>query len=1182
MRPQSLRFDRLITGLAFCLAVVSWLPAQEASPPAETPEAPPAAESTAGGAPPAADPAAAASAAAVESGETTAPGGASTGPKEIYLPFKFLKGIFDSQGASVVVPLDEYQRLKAAADKTPAPAVSMPAVITTGSYTATIEQDLARIRAELTVNVLGTPWIEVPLRFGAAAIGKIEAGEKVLLKGNGDGNYSLLLGTAGEQKITLELTARVHTSPEGRSFDFEVPATGITTFEILIPEADQTVEVQPRLISIPVDAAEKQTRVKASLGATPKISAHWRPKATSKPEMELLSSVVNYTRVGVEDGLIHTDTILEYEVLRGEVEQIRVSVPTGHRILDVSAESRLKGWQAKEDGERQIVTIDLLGRQSGKFNVEIHTQRKLPDEPFDVAGATDAGSVGIHALDVVRESGQVCLQHSSDLAITIEALQGVVRIDANELHERLRGERVTSFKYYSPNFVLKASAKPVEPRLLVDQQAQLVFVDDELRLNTILQYTIERSGLFQLNLSLPEGVVIDHVECPQMKDFVVDPGTHQLTVNLTDRTTGNVPLTIRAHVSYTAGEATTELVLPVLEPRGVERDTGSLYVFARESIEVTTQEAGLVSAQPLPIVPGSAVGEAMANSAWSYTRRPVTIPVKTTRKPTRIEAATATTIDLQAELSEVTTRLDYLVQYAAVDTFRFLVPESVSSQVQIESEATYNHSPGIKQKLPSPAKDGWVEWTVVMQREVLGIQRFRISYDVKPVQSATGSRDRQVTVQVVKPLGYVKGEQQTPLSQSTGEITMTRDESLAVSVKATGGDIEPIDIRELTLLPQTGTQAFRFYTQPDNGAVQVDISQTKYEIEEVVETVVSKALVQIVTGETSAATYLALLRVKTSERQRLLVHLPKGLEPLNISVAGRVVSLEQADFPSDQKLGDGWETYWLNVARESGSDQEFTISLHFQWNVNPSLGGSNYGRGTLDLPLPVIGRKDSVPVQQLRTVVYVPEKFSLVGSPVGFVNPERIRPWRAFWWGYRPSAPSSLEWFGDGGIGELLPTQGRVGYTYTNMGGVTQITVTWWNRVFMATLFSLAAAGVAILLVKTSLENKLSMLALGVFIAVLYGLKDSQALAQTLLSARYGLFFLLGLWTIRTVFGKRTIAATVIAAAPLGASAEAPLSVTPAASASSPQDLIDPPSPESPPSSPTDSDGSNGSSASHS
>ena len=49
--------------------------------------------------------------------------------------------------------------------------------------------------------------------------------------------------------------------------------------------------------------------------------------------MELLAGVTNLTRVDVRDGQIHTTTSLRYEILRGELNQLRIAVPTGHQIV---------------------------------------------------------------------------------------------------------------------------------------------------------------------------------------------------------------------------------------------------------------------------------------------------------------------------------------------------------------------------------------------------------------------------------------------------------------------------------------------------------------------------------------------------------------------------------------------------------------------------------------------------------------------------------------------------------------------------------------------------------------------------------------------------------------------------------------------------------------------------------
>lgn len=253
-------------------------------------------------------------------------GGNANGEKEkpperlIYMPFKNLKAVFEKPDGSVLVPYADYLKLweKAFGDGMRKPdQAPVSGVISSASYTGKIEKDVAQISAILIVQVLEKGWAEVPIKFGEAAIGKLTSDTgKVLLRGTGNGTYSLLLPTVGEHKISVELTARVRTAPDGKSLDLDVPAVGITEFELSVPEGDQTIELKPKLATLPVEVAAKESKLKATIGSTEKISVRWHPRVGTKPDMELLASVSNQTVVSVEDGLIHADAWLTYEISR--------------------------------------------------------------------------------------------------------------------------------------------------------------------------------------------------------------------------------------------------------------------------------------------------------------------------------------------------------------------------------------------------------------------------------------------------------------------------------------------------------------------------------------------------------------------------------------------------------------------------------------------------------------------------------------------------------------------------------------------------------------------------------------------------------------------------------------------------------------------------------------------------
>lgn len=1072
-----------------------------------------------------------------------------TPDRVIYLPFRDLWKVFEKQTATVVLPYQEYLDLKKRADVAPPEGQKVDAVITEAAYVATIEEDLARVAVTLKINVLGKPWVELPLRFGEAAVGKLEGGPKVVLRGTDNGAYSLMLGETGEQTVKLELAARIRTSPEGREFAFDTPTVGITTFEVVIPEEGQSIDVTPKVVTLPAKSDGKETRFKASLGSTNRIAARWYPKASMKPEMDLLTSVTNRTKVTLEDGLVHQDAYLTYDILRGTLTEFRIAVPKSHRILDVAADARLKGWQVKQEPSRQVVTVELLAPKEGKLNLEVHTEQKQPTEAFDVAGTTDNASVnGIHPLDTVRESGQVAIRQSGDLTLTVVEQQGVTRIDQAELDDRLKGDGVLGFKFYNPKFTLKVQAKPIEPRLIADHTATVAFLDDEIRTVSQLNYTVDRAGVFQLQFKLPEELVIDDVESPAKKEHSVDAASRTLTVSLREKTQGTIPVVIRGHRPYVAGKAMGELPLPVVEPLGVERETGTVRVYARESIEVITNEAGLVSAQPIPVSGNARFQDAQLNSVWSFTRRPLTIPVTTRRKPTRLSATVATKVTVRPELTDVETRAKFLVEYSGIDTFRLMTPAAVKDRVQIVIAP--GSAVAIKQQTAADPVNDWNTWTIVTQREVTGPVEFVVTYDQKP--AAGEGAARAGTIPVVRPLGYEKGDQKTPLSHVEGELAVFKDESLAVSAKAVGGDVEPVDVRELELLPKDGTLAFRYYDQPEDAAIVMTLEQQKFDIQKVIPTIASRGLVEVVMGEGQDATYRARFQIKTTERQRLLVQLPLGLQLIGVYVGDTEVRLEKAEIGEKQKLGDNWEPYWLNVIRKGRGEEEFLVTFHFQWSVNPPLGESRGGRGSLQLPLPVFGGAESrVPVQQEKVAVYVPRKYSLVGNPDQFLAEEQPQWWRSLF-GSEPHTPGSARscdgFLTIGGNQSLapLPTEGRDVFLYSNLGGAAAIKVTWWHRVTVAVVLSILVAVIGLVLLRTSWENKLTVALIALFAVTLYGLRDSHALAHGLAAARYGIALVLGMWIIHALLGRSRTAPTATPPAPPAPPAPPPEVVPPA------------------------------------
>jgi hypothetical protein len=1149
----------------------------------------------------------------------------------IYVPFRQLEDVLEKQDASVVIPYADYLQLWTRPDA--APGADVSAVITRADYQARVEEDIARITAELTIEVVGRPWVEVPLNFGEAAVADVssETGE-VLLQGTGEGTYVLLLKETGRQQVTLELTTRVVTSPEGRQIEFSTPSVAISTLELTVPQADQVIEVRPRLIQSPVppgdEAQQGVTHIRASLGSTGKVTARWHPRAGDRPQMELLANVTNLQRIRIADGLVHTDATLQYSVLRGELEQLRITLPADQRVLDVTASARISRWQTSEQDGAQILTVDLLAPATGNLTLEVHTEAKLGEGPLQVAGIDESGAPhGVHALDVVRESGQLVVSHSGELTLRVVDQSGLVRIEAGEVAEKIRQEGALAYKYFNPQFTLQLAVAAVEPRVTLVHAAQVHIGEEDVRLSANLNYTIERAGLFELRLRVPDGLENVRVESQQMQEFRIEEDT--LIVALPQRMTGNVQLSVTGVQDLPADGESFDL--PLLEPLNVEREQGSVQLFAPESVEVTTSEDEVTAALPDPLG-----GRRPANlrASWRFSRRPVRIPVTITRKPARLSAQVATDVDVQPSRTRVITLVDFAVEYAGLETFRIDVPEAAMPTLQIEAVASDPTSPALRETTTAPPANGWVTHTLRMQRPVLGRQRFRVTYDLTPGEpvpadgavdadedaagggdadaagddaDAADARDnaertanpqaadeaaqapaadddvaaggaddaagddaadddkadddeagaddeatvpdvarQQTVIWIIRPLGtQAAGDAQaTPLTSVTGEVRLDKEESLTITADATGADVEPIDVRELRLLPAQGTLAFRYRRHPADETIELTVTQERYDVREMLATVVTRGLIEIMLGEDEVATFRCRYRIKSTERQRLEISLPRGIVPLSVLVGDREVRLEPVAVGDEQRT----DTFYVNVARSGESDEPFHLTLQYLLSFTEPPFDTGFMRGRIDVPLPVIGAADgSAATQELRTIVWVPEELALIGDPSGFELEGRTLLWSAVTGGPKQAFPSRNDdsWVGRSSSSLDFPTAGRTAYRYSNLGGQDRIKLLWWDTVRVTIVVSIALALIALLLLRTDWENKLGILLVLLLAAVLLGLKDMHVLAHALSAMRFGLLFMIGLWLLHAIFGHRP-------AAPVAASATTSSPAAPGVSSATP------------------------------
>ncbi len=506
----------------------------------------------------------------------------------------------------------------------------------------------------------------------------------------------------------------------------------------------------------------------------------------------------------------------------------------------------------------------------------------------------------------------------------------------------------------------------------------------------------------------------------------------------------------------------------------------------------------------------------------------------------------ATSVNIRQDVTEVTTIVNYLVQFAGTDTLRLAVPEQVAADVQIES-ADPAAAP-IKQKSRADAaEDGWVVWTIVMQREMTARIPIRIRYDLKPEQK---DKVAQVAVQPVRVLSIPAKTDAAPAVEPaavSGEITVLKDRSLSVAAKKEdgaengAGSLEPIDVRELTLLPQEGNLAYRYFKQPAKLAdpLKLELTAERHDVQEVVETVVAKALIEAVVTQDKSVTFRCRYQLKTSERQRLELELPKDVEILDTFVAGKRVELEKDAAKAVLKERDAFK---INVARATPSDEQFVMAIVFRAPFKENLLRGTGGNVALAFPrLGGVAQQGhaAVAVQQLRVAIWAPKEFALVGTPRDFTAEKPTRLYLISGAvASETSTPQLDSWFGDTSSGLFAFTPAGRAYVYSRLGSSDGIEVSYWRTSRFTWWISGTLLVIGLVLAFTSWENRLTVVLLVAFAAAMYAMQDEDLVINVLAAARWGLLAVLAYWLIHALNRPRQPA---VAKAPTPPPAVAPV-----------------------------------------
>jgi hypothetical protein len=841
-------------------------------------------------------------------------------PDHIYIPYKDLEKVLGKQDQGVFLPYKDFQSLWNAARGQPAKVQgSGPAyLVSAARFSGTVEEKLARIELELTVDVLKEDWVTIPVGLGQVGVSSVNlsnSGNEVdasqpLLRFQND-RYEILAKGLGRQKVSIHFVSQLVTQPGRNLLKFNIPQAAINTLELTIPEENLKVDVQPMLAAstTQVDQSDgsKFTKLQAFLGQSGTVSLSWAPKSQAASDLEpvLISSQTQHLRIG--EALLQHNVEFNYEIRRRGMKTFKILFPADYRVVSVTG-NNLEKWdiedlqENKEDTPHNRLVVNLFSDVENAYRLNIRMEKFLQD-------ANSAfGLVPIYTEDALRVSGMLGVSHAARRSAELFDLnEELIRVETSRLPKPLSTiNGISAYRFNSTNYAASLRTGVVQPRINLQQLWSFRVDQETLHLKGHLRYDIERAGVFSLSMSLPGDWEVDSVQ-PQnlIDDFEIKGEGHEQTLEITlkKETQGKLHLQLQLRQALDPTTAPVSLNLPLPNSVNLNRFKGQLLLHVSEALNTEIQKVRQLKDLSLrDAIRAYGKGEISSFSgyrnvtAYEFSSVDLDNPVGATFafdvRPAQVSAEFFRNVDIRPGNVSHEAVLRYQVRYAPVDTFYLKYPAA------LEDVGLQINGPDLKEKpkietLPDDQaepedKDDatiWVYHKIVLQSPRTGTYDLKVNWRQSFQALATGGD--AVTVHPVLAAGKLAGQ--------SGAISVAKAANLAIGTPLMDNlqPADPSSPQDVAYSPhrKDAVQAFR----SDNPPFQLFLPVVLQKEAEVFAAIINATIHEQAIARDGALNGRSIFLVSTNRGDRLKVNFPEESRIYSFFLDGDEIQVESAD-----------------------------------------------------------------------------------------------------------------------------------------------------------------------------------------------------------------------------------------------------------------------------------------------
>lgn len=646
-------------------------------------------------------------------------------------------------------------------------------------------------------------------------------------------------------------------------------------------------------------------------------------------------SAETFTNVRASLESLRITFTIKYTIRDAGVFSFHAQIPPSLRLVDVQGEN-INNWQV----EGQTLRVDLRAKAENQYELRLEAEA-------DVKTPQSAELPVITLTNVERERGFVTVSGVPGMRVDVARLDGINQMDVKDLPPEAGQKEEKpdlAFRYIKPGYKLALNITPVAPEIEAVVQSLITVDEKELTMQTQIDYTIRRAGLFQIKVKVPHDLKRQAVEGKDVDDECYDESSEVLTVSLRQKQEGQYSLKLSTQKEIT--DLLRGLDVPVIGTIDTKKERGFVALRCKASYRLKRAEGkvkGLdeidVSELPQPFFSNTAD----IALAFKYFSPPWSLSLTAEKVEPRVIAEVFNFVTIGENLMQMSATAKYDILHAGVDTFKLKFPDDVTN-VDIDGE-------NIKRRDQDKKSN---TWTITLQAKKMGQYRLYATFQKKIEKKNT-------------PLAYT-GIQALDVERETGFVAVASRADVEVTLPEKGiENLTPIDEREIPREYMQGItlpilMAFKYIEQPYVLKLE---SRTNDPAEVTVAVIESCKLETTVTVEGNMISDFVAY-VRNSRQQYMEFVLPEKAEIWHAFVDGQPVT------PFQEKRTEGKASVTvtkLPIARAGRSQEAFEVRLRYSTKVKPL-----WYVGTVDLECP----RTNIGIMRLGWTLALPKGYTII------------------------------------------------------------------------------------------------------------------------------------------------------------------------------------------------------------